>query len=190
MSDLTPLPQARGHLTAIGIGIVLVLIGVAQIRVAQRLPVDPPAIDPLAIQVVGEPAPDFTVRLIGEEGTFTLSEALATHGRPVVLNFWASWCLPCRKEMPVLDAASVANPRFLFVGVATDDTEQGATDFAEEVGVSYPLGWDSTGLIGQKYGALLLPMTVVIDADGTIVARKPGELTASSLEELLATLDS
>lgn len=189
MSDLAPLPQARGHLSLIWLGLVLVVAGIVQVRLASDATTPSTTIDPLAIQVVGEPAPDFTVRLIGQDGTFTLSESLAANGRPIVLNFWASWCFPCREEMPVLDAAARARPDLQFIGLATDDTEQGSAAFAAEVAVSYPLGWDSTGRIGQKYGALLLPMTILIDAEGTIVARKPGELTTRTLEDLLAILD-
>jgi cytochrome c biogenesis protein CcmG/thiol:disulfide interchange protein DsbE len=188
MSDLTPLPKARGHLSFIWLGVVLVVVGVAQIRLQAETSATEPT-DPLAVQTVGEPAPDFTVRLLGEEGTFTLSESLAEDGRPVILNFWASWCFPCRTEMPVLDAAALARPDLTFIGVATDDTEQGSAEFAAEMAVSYPLGWDSTGLIGNKYGAFALPVTVVIDAEGIIVSKKLGELTEESLEELLATLD-
>ncbi len=188
MSDLTPLPKARGHLSLIWLGVVLVVVGVAQIRL-QADPNPTAVTDPLAVQTVGEPAPDFTVRLIGEDGTFTLSESLAEERRPVILNFWASWCFPCRAEMPVLDAAARARPDLTFIGVATDDTERGSADFALEMAVSYPLGWDSTGLIGNKYGAFALPVTVVIDTDGIIVSKKLGELTTGSLDELLATLD-
>lgn len=188
MSEPTPLPKSRGHLSLISIGVVLVVLGVSQVRLATSTTATSTT-DPLAVQVVGEPAPDFTVRLLDQPGTFTLSESLATEGRPVILNFWASWCAPCRREMPILDAAALAHPELSFVGVAIDDTEFGAAGFAEEVDVSYPLGWDSTGLIGQKYGALVLPMTIVIDAEGTIVARKPGELTAETLAGLLSVLD-
>ena len=188
MSDLAPLPKARGHLSFIWLGILLVIVGITQIQLERGTTTPTTTVDPLAIQTVGEPAPDFTVRIIGQETTFTLSESLATDGRPVILNFWASWCFPCRQEMPVLDAAAKANPQLTFIGLATDDTEIGSAEFAEEVAVSYPLGWDSTGLIGQKYGALLLPMTIVIDPSGTIVARKPGELTADTLNDLIATL--
>lgn len=188
MSSLTPLPRVRGHLSLVSIGVVLVVIGLSQVRMSTSTTTTTTT-DPLAVQVVGEPAPDFTVRLLGQPGTFTLSDSLATRGKPVILNFWASWCFPCREEMPVLDAAARAHPELQFVGVAIDDTEVGATGFAQEVGVSYPLGWDSTGLIGQKYGALVLPMTIVIDAEGTIIARKPGELTTETLAELLSVLD-
>ncbi len=184
--DLAPLPRVRGHLTFIWIGIVLIVVGVAQIGLENQ-PVDDPGLALLAIHELDEPAPDFTVRTF-DGGTFTLSQALAG-GSPVVVNFWASWCLPCRTEMPVLDAAAKARPGFSFVGVAVDDTEAGARAFAAEVGVDYPLGWDSADVIGSRYDAVALPLTVVISADGRIVGRKAGELDSESMEALLSLLD-
>ena len=184
--DLAPLPRVRGHLTFIWIGIVLVVVGFAQIGLENQ-PVEDPGLALLAIQELDEPAPDFTVRTF-DGGTFTLSQAIAS-GRPVVVNFWASWCLPCRKEMPVLDAAAQARPEFSFVGVAVDDTEDAARAFADEVTVDYPLGWDSADVIGPRYDAVALPLTVVISGDGRIVGRKAGELDAGSMEALLSVLD-
>ncbi|NND84444.1 MAG: TlpA family protein disulfide reductase [Acidimicrobiia bacterium] len=185
--DLAPLPRVRGHLSFIWIGIVLVVVGFAQIGLENQ-PVDDPGLALLAIREVDEAAPDFTVRLLDGSGTFTLSQAL-DEGRPVVLNFWASWCLPCREEMPVLDAAAADRPDLAFIGVAVDDTEEGARAFAEEVAVDYPLGFDASDVIGPRYEAFALPLTVVIAADGRIVGTKAGELDAESMAALLALLD-
>lgn len=118
-------------------------------------------------QGVRETAPDFTVELF--DGTeFSLSAHLAESGTPVVLNFWASWCVPCRVEMPAIDAVAHQRPEILFLGIAVQDTESATRGFADEVSVSYPLGHDSGGTILEKYPILGLPATWFITADGKV----------------------
>ena len=75
-----------------------------------------------AVAEIGRPAPDFTVTLING-GTFTLSEHLKTDDRPIVLNLWASWCIPCRTETPDISAFAEANPDVKVIGVSTRGTE-------------------------------------------------------------------
>lgn len=125
---------------------------------------------------VGEPAPPFVLE------TFDGSEiALADHPETVVLNFWASWCVPCRTEMPEFDRFAAAHPEVTVIGVAVEDTEEAARAFAAEVGVGYPLGLDDA--IGDLYPRVGLPTTYVI-RDGLIVAKADGALTLTALEEL------
>lgn len=133
---------------------------------------------------VDEVAPDFTLDLFG--GTrFTLSEHLRRDGRPVVMNFWASWCVPCREEMPAFDAVARRRPEVLFLGVAVEDTEIAARRFAEEVGVSYPLGLDADRVIVEAYPTLGLPTTWFITSEGIIAARWMGQLDEARLESLI-----
>ena len=88
-----------------------------------------------------DPAPDFSVPTLAGE-RFSLSEHLEETGRPVVLNLWASWCAPCRAEMPALDAAAARHPEVEFIGVAVQDDLQAAEEFATELGVAYTIGLD------------------------------------------------
>ena len=88
---------------------------------------------------VGGPAPDFTVSLIGG-GKFSLSDQLAADDTPIVLNLWASWCIPCRTETPEISAFAEEHPDVKVIGVAVEDTEDGAIEFAEEFMPSYQLG--------------------------------------------------
>lgn len=142
---------------------------------------DPAGADAAAID---EAAPDFNLNLF-DGRTFTLSDHLARDGRPVVMNFWASWCVPCRVEMPAFDAVARRHPEVLFLGVAVQDTESAARQFAEEIGVSYPLGSDEDGVIASRYPILGLPTTWLITADGIIAAKWAGQLHEASLESLI-----
>lgn len=112
---------------------------------------------------VGSRAPDFTVEVIDGE-SFTLSEA---RGQPVVLNFWASWCAPCREEIPDISAYAKANPDVRVVGVAVRDIEENSRRFAAEIGADYPLAL-GTSEVEDAYPAFGLPYTVIIDEDGVV----------------------
>ena len=108
-------------------------------------------------------------------------------GRPVVVNFWASWCVPCRKEMPALQAtAERLEGRVVFLGVNHQDGRIPAAEFEREVGVTYPSGSDPDGAVARDFGVVGLPTTVLVDAGGRIVARSLGEVTEDELVELIA----
>ena len=131
---------------------------------------------------VEDPAPGFAVETFTGD-TFSLSEHLATDGRPVVLNLWASWCAPCRKEMPAISAAAEKHTDVLFLGVAVQDSLGDAAAFANEIGVAYPLAFDEGDVVNDGYNPLGLPATFFIDTDGGIVSRYFGELFEETLDE-------
>lgn len=133
----------------------------------------------------GEPAVDFSVETF-DGTTFTLSEHLAEDGRPVFLNLWASWCAPCRAEMPDIDEAAVRNTGIAFIGVAVKDELAKSRDFADEIGVSYPLGFDATRQVDEAYAPIGLPATYIISSDGRLVERIFGPLTGVQIDEKLA----
>ncbi len=130
-------------------------------------------------------APDFSVPTLHGEG-FTLSRHLAEDGRPVILNLWASWCFPCREEMPTLDAFQKAHPEVAVVGVAVQDDIVAAERFATEIGVEYTIGFDEKDVVNVEYSPLGLPATFWISSDGAVAKRLFGTLTAESLETDLA----
>ena len=122
---------------------------------------------------VGSPAPDFTVELF--DGTrFRLSDHLGDDGRPVVLNLWASWCLPCRAEMPELDEAARAHPEVLFLGVAVDDTRRAAEAFADYgAGPNHvlPTGGGARYQAGLSVMTFLKPATwLAVDRPDALIA--------------------
>ena len=137
-------------------------------------------------QQSAEIAPAFSVPTDdGEE--FSLSEHIANDGRPIFLNLWASWCFPCREEMPAIDASSQAFPEVAFIGVSVQDNRSDAEDFAEEVGVTYLLGFDENDGVDDAYKPLGLPASYLISSDGIIVERIFGRVTEEDLATKFAT---
>jgi thiol-disulfide isomerase/thioredoxin len=143
------------------------------------------SLPPLPASARGEgAAPDFSVDLF-DGSRFILGRHLRDDGRPIILNLWASWCFPCREEMPDLDAAAADNPSVLILGIAVDDDPESAEEFATEIAVSYPLGADADGRVSRAYPAPGLPATFVIGSDGVIRNVVFGRLTVTQIEELV-----
>ena len=108
-------------------------------------------------------------------------------GKPVVLNFWASWCAPCIQELPVLSEGSVAHPAVAFVGADNQDTTGGFNSFEATHGHPYPAGPIVEGSY-QSYGVAGLPATYFIDAKGRVVASFAGPLDSTTLGHYLALI--
>ena len=136
-----------------------------------------------------EAAPDFDIDAF-DGSTFRLSEHQANDGRPVLLNLWASWCFPCREEMPAIDAVAANHPEVLFIGVAVEDDPVEAERFAREIGVSYLLAVDESGEVSIKYPALGLPATFLISPQGRVVAKLFGGASEKTFEDFLRFLDT
>lgn len=126
-----------------------------------------------------EAAPDFSFTAF--DGQRLAPGDLA--GQAVVLNFWASWCAPCRTEMPAFESAYGANRDrgVTFVGLAVQDTPIAARDFWNELRITYPAGLDAGNEISLRYGVTGLPTTVFISHDGTIARRWLGVLNEQQL---------
>ncbi len=129
-----------------------------------------------------ELAPDFTVPT-ASGGTFSLSEHLAQDGRPVFLNLWASWCFPCREEMPDIEASSLEFTDIVFIGVAVQDSRADADAFRKEIGVTYEIGFDEDDSVDIAYSPLGLPASYIISSDGVILERIFGKMTEQDLAE-------
>lgn len=177
-----PLPRRAGVLTLIFLAIIAIGLVVGSMT-------GPSSSDDVGEPLsgfleVGGPAPDFEVDLL-DGSSFRLSEHLATDGRPIILNFWASWCGPCRAEMPDFNDFAQAKPGIAVVGVAVDDSEDNAREFADELGITYTLGIDESGNIGVHYPYLGLPATWVIGADGTLRREVIGLVTFEALNEIV-----
>ncbi|HUP68460.1 MAG TPA: TlpA disulfide reductase family protein [Acidimicrobiales bacterium] len=110
----------------------------------------------------------------------------ALRGKPVVLNFWASWCIPCRREMPGFQAvAQKLKGRVAFVGINHQDSRRAGLELLEETGVSYPSGYDPKGSVAAAYGLFGMPTTLFISPGGEILGRRSGEMSRKDLEETI-----
>ena len=128
-----------------------------------------------------DPAPEFTVPALEGGDDLTLA---GFEGTPVVLNFWASWCPPCRAEMPALKAFADDNPDVEVVGLAVNDEPENSRSFADDLEITFPLGIDRDGSVSIDYGATGLPVTVFIDAQGNVAETWFGEITREDLDRL------
>lgn len=137
---------------------------------------------------VGHPAPDFTlVDLEGEP--VSLSDF---RGKPVILNFWATWCGPCRLEMPHLQESYAAHQAddlvILAVNLTQDDDPDAIPPFIEEFGLTFPVILDEAGEMRQLYQLFGQPASVFIDRDGIITEYWQGPINQQFIEERLAKI--
>lgn len=130
------------------------------------------------------PAPDRELPRLEGEGSGSLA---AYRGKVVFLNFWASWCSPCREEVPLLTRfQEKLGDRGTVLGVTYKDDPEASRAFAEEYGVNYPSLRDSKLELAPRYGTTALPETFVIDAQGRIVAVARGTVSQEFLDAALA----
>ena len=142
-----------------------------------------PAPSPTAI---GNPAPDFAVADL-DGNPIRLADL---RGRPVIVNFWASWCGPCVEEFPLLRdaAARHAGDGLVVIGIVWDDRSEAARDFMARNGATWAAAMDPGQQVARDYGTLGPPETYFIDRDGIIRARQIGQISAASLDEKLAAI--
>ena len=134
----------------------------------------------------GRVASPFTLpELRADRGEVVLAAAPA---QPTVVNFFAAWCEPCKRELPALQAAAAANPDVAFVGVDHQDSRLDAIELLDAYGVTYPAGYDPRGDVAARYAVRGLPATVFIATDGRIVDFHQGELSADELQDKLRRL--
>jgi len=131
----------------------------------------------------GKPAPDFSLASLDGKATLKLSDF---KGKAVLLNFWATWCEPCKIEMPwFVELQKQYGPQGLQVlGVAMDDTDpKDISEFAHKMGVNYPIAVGKEA-VGDQYGGIpYLPSTFYIDRDGKVVDRVYGLVSRSEIED-------
>jgi thiol-disulfide isomerase/thioredoxin len=118
-----------------------------------------------------------------EAAAFIAREAEA--GQATLVNIFASWCGPCRAEMPMLIEASEANPEVTFLGIDHQDRLADGEAFVDEFGIDFATIYDVEGDVAFAVGGRGMPTTVVFDRDGRLAGRVVGELTPASLESLL-----
>lgn len=176
-----PSPRHRRRLVVGGATVGVIAVVVAAILTARTGIPSAPVVEGRG------PAPAFELENV-RRGEAPVSLA-AARGRPVVLNFWASWCVPCRREMPSFQAAhEAAKQRVSFLGVNHQDQRGPALSLLAETGVRYPSGFDPAGEVALAYGLYGMPTTIFISADGEVVGRRTGEMSRTELEATMARL--
>jgi len=164
--------------TVLIIGIIIV--GAIVFILFAGLGKDPQHIDS---PLVGRQAPPFALRAVGTGETIDLE---SLRGKPVIVNFWATWCGPCFEEHPTLVANARNLPNVQFVGIVFNDTDDKIMRFLAERGSAYPTLLDANGKTAIAYGVGGVPETFFINPAGKIVAKFEGPLSTETLQENLA----
>ena len=118
-------------------------------------------------------ASNFTLLSLTEANEMSLEDF---RGKGVVLNFWATWCGPCREEMPLFEEVwkKYKDKGVVFLGIDVMDDKDNASKFLENLGITYPNLYDPSGQVSTKYKVIALPATFFIDKEGNIVAKNYG----------------
>ena len=158
---------------AVTIAVVLVLAGITAWRVYDAVHEGNAAPTPAPGTAV--PAPPLNLPRLNAPGTLSLS---GLRGRVVALNFWASWCLPCRDEAPLLERTWQQNRAkgLVVLGVDANDVSSDARAFVRKHGLTYPMLHDGAGTLLGRWGVPGLPTTFVVDRRGRVVAKVLGGL--------------
>lgn len=182
-------PDRRPLRTLLILGIVAV--AVIGLTVLFILPLGASKSDPDALTVgghplYGQPAPEIDLVTLDDE-RLTLSEL---RGRPVLVNFWATWCGPCREEFPLMVEAYAAHADegLEILGISHDDTVDGARRFAADNGATWPLLQDPDDVAWNDYLGAGMPTSFFIDAEGVVQAFSLGGFTQDGLARQLETI--
>ncbi|MEE9248204.1 MAG: redoxin domain-containing protein [Dehalococcoidia bacterium] len=190
--DIPPYPQAEGSFWKrrwkVVVPILLSLAGLVAIMAWGMVNSQDLVTSQSGATRPGKQAPDFTLEAFSGE-PISLSDY---RGSPVIVNFWASWCGPCRLEAPVLERVwrRFKEDGAVFLGINIQDTREHALDYIREFDITYPNGPDDTGFTAIEYGVGGIPVTFFIDKDGMVARRYVGAMKETRLvawtEELLA----
>jgi cytochrome c biogenesis protein CcmG, thiol:disulfide interchange protein DsbE len=136
--------------------------------------------------MIGKPAPDFALKSL-DGSTVSLSDL---RGKPLMVNFWATWCPPCKEEMPVFQAAyeKYRDQGFEFVGIDMKEDERTVRNFVEEGGYTWTFLLDTTGQASNSYRVSAVPTTYFIDREGIIQGMFLGAISKSVLESRLQSI--
>ena len=137
--------------------------------------------------LIGNPAPEFTLPALGGGGEVSTADY---DGDILVVNFWASWCVPCRAEAPHLQSfyERWSSQGVGMVGIVYQDSEAAAMEFRDEFGLTFPQVMDPDGTAAIDFGVFGIPETFVIDEDGVVMAKLIGAVGPQTLDAVLAQI--
>jgi cytochrome c biogenesis protein CcmG/thiol:disulfide interchange protein DsbE len=138
--------------------------------------------------MVGQPAPDFTLPVAANGDAGARMQLAELKGRPVIIDFWASWCGPCSMQAPILDrlARKYEGRGLVVLGINIDDTPAVTKEYARHKGLSYPMLMDQGDHAAGMYGVSKLPSLIVIDRKGNVSAFMTGLVDEPALDEVIA----
>ncbi|MCM3610575.1 redoxin domain-containing protein [Planococcus sp. MERTA32b] len=185
-------------LLLVGVLIVILVVGIVQKNVEERQATERlnegSAVDFLPTEeglAKGKAAPDFELSTLDGEAV-QLSDY---KGKKVILNFWATWCPPCRAEMPDMqkyydEQAEGENVEILAVNLTTEDKGMDKIDaFVDEFSLTFPIPMDTEGDIGDLYQAASIPTTYMIDTEGRVQQKIVGPMNEEMMEEFIADME-
>ena len=141
---------------------------------------------PAGSAAIGAPAPGFSLADL-DGNPLRLADL---RGRPVIVNFWASWCGPCVEEFPLLQRALDEHHAdgLAVVGIVFDDRSEAARAFLQRMGTAWPAAMDPNAAVASAYGVAAPPASFFIDRQGRVAGRQFGQLSADDLARQLATI--
>ncbi|HEY81646.1 MAG TPA: TlpA family protein disulfide reductase [Caldilineae bacterium] len=165
--------------------LAVLILGAGWIWVS-RAPSGAAARPPESIPLKGHPAPDFTLQTV-DGAPLALADL---RGKAVVLNFWATWCPPCRGEMPELQAAheTYAPGGLVVLGVNQAEARAVVQAYLDELGLTFPVVLDAQYEVAERYSVNSLPTTFFIDREGVIRDMVVGQMNAALLSERIKTI--
>ena len=144
-----------------------------------------PATHPPSDPLIGHPAPNFSLVMLSPQAGKSNLSLTDFKGSAIVLNFWASWCEPCKEEAPLLESTwkrlQAQGKNVVFLGIDFQESTHDGSGFLEQYGITYPAGLDTDGSIASKYHVTSLPQTIFINRNGAVAGRVAQQLTGQAL---------
>jgi cytochrome c biogenesis protein CcmG/thiol:disulfide interchange protein DsbE len=152
---------------AVSAGLAAGLTGMAGCGAEDAAAVEAKSPDDVADPLLGNKGPDFSRKAVAGDSTISLHSLV---GKVAIVDFWATWCEPCKKSFPKLEVLNVRYKEsgLRIVGISEDDDQAGIPMFASELGARFPLIWDENKSIASKWHPKSMPTTFIVDRKGTV----------------------